>query len=125
VDSAPKFALNADADVVRLTEGCITKPFMRGFVEPPESLARGTLSEGFPTNLGDLFVPAATSGGTERSRETETAGTGDEESYDPVVPVKVGNWHSRNPLEGRGEHQDVPIWGYMATLRGRGPCPQN
>ena len=55
----------------------------------------------------------------------ETAGTGDEESYDPVVLRKVGNWQRRNPLEGRGEHRDVPIGGYMATLRGRGPCPQN
>jgi hypothetical protein len=26
--------------------------------EPPESLARGTLSEGFPTNVGDLLVSA-------------------------------------------------------------------
>jgi hypothetical protein len=39
-------------------------------VEPPESLARGTLSEGFPTNVGDLFV-SAVDGGTVRSRETE------------------------------------------------------
>jgi hypothetical protein len=31
---------------------------MRGFREPPESLARGTLSEGFPTNVGDLRVSA-------------------------------------------------------------------
>ena len=29
---------------------------MRGSREPPESLARGTLSEGFPTNVGDLLV---------------------------------------------------------------------
>src|SRR5262245_59585031 len=33
--------------------------------------------------------------------------------------MKVGNWQGRNPLEGRGGHQDVPIWGYMATRRGR------
>src|SRR6266849_3487469 len=33
--------------------------------------------------------------------------------------MKVGNWPSRNPLEGRGGHQDVPIRGYMATRRGR------
>jgi RNA-directed DNA polymerase len=33
--------------------------------------------------------------------------------------MKVGNWLSRDPLEGRGGHQDVPIEGYMATRRGR------
>src|SRR3984893_9651009 len=33
--------------------------------------------------------------------------------------MKVENWRDRNPLEGRGGHQDVLIWGYMATLRGR------
>src|SRR5208282_3131527 len=27
----------------------------------------------------------------------------------------------RNPREGRGGHQDVPIRGYMATRRGRAP----
>jgi hypothetical protein len=55
----------------------------------------------------------------------ETDGTGAEESYDPVVPMNVGNRRGRNPPEGRGEQQDVPIEGHMATRRGREPCPRN
>ena len=34
------------------------EPLCEGLVEPPESLARGTLSEGFPANVGDLRVSA-------------------------------------------------------------------
>jgi hypothetical protein len=45
------------------------EPLGEVLVEPPESLARGTLSEGFPTNVGDLLV-SAVDGGTVRSRET-------------------------------------------------------
>ena len=71
--------LVADADVVSLTEGSITGTAMRGSREPPESLARGTLSEGFPTNVGDLLV-SAVSGGTRGQGRPKTAGTGEEGS---------------------------------------------
>jgi hypothetical protein len=47
--------------------------------EPPESPARGTLSEGFPTNVGDLLV-SAVKGGTASSRETENDRDGREGS---------------------------------------------
>jgi hypothetical protein len=78
-DSAPKSVLVADADVVRRTEGCIAKAAERGFSEPPESLARGTLSQGFPTNVGDLLVSAVT--GVPRSQgRPKTAGMGVEKS---------------------------------------------
>ena len=70
MDSAPKSYSVADADVVSLTEGCIARTDRRGYREPPESLARGTLSEGFPTNVGDLLA-SAVDGGTVWSRETE------------------------------------------------------
>jgi hypothetical protein len=50
---------------------------------------------------------------------------GEEESYDLIVPRKVGNWRGRNPLEGRGKQPDVPMEGYMATHRGRAPCPHH
>ena len=43
---------------------------MRGTRETTESLARGTLSEGFATIGGDLLASAVT-GGTAWSRETE------------------------------------------------------
>jgi hypothetical protein len=46
------------------------EPIGEVLVEPPESLARGTLSEGFPTNVGDLLI-SAVAGGTAWSRETE------------------------------------------------------
>src|SRR5262245_65862371 len=51
------------------------EPLGEGLDEPPESLARGTLSEGFPTNVGDLFVSAGR-GGTGSSRDTEIRGDG-------------------------------------------------
>ena len=41
---------------------------MRGPGEPPESLARSTLSEGFPMNVGDLLISA--NRGTVWPRET-------------------------------------------------------
>ena len=69
----------ADADVVLTTEGCIPSTAMRGAREPPESLARGTLSEGFPTNVGDLHVSARGAVPCGRGRP-KAAGTGVEES---------------------------------------------
>jgi hypothetical protein len=77
-------------------------------VEPPESLARGTLSEGFPRNLGDLLVSSVQAEGLLGRGRPETDGTGAEESYDPVVPRKVGNRHGWNPLEGRGNPTGRP-----------------
>ena len=83
--------------------------------EPPESLARGTLSKGFSRNLGDLLVSTLQGEVPLGRGRPETNGTGEEESYDLVVPRKVGNWRGRNPLEGRREQRDVPIGGHMAT----------
>jgi hypothetical protein len=43
----------------------------------------------------------------------ESSGKDEEESYEPIVPLKVGNrratirWRPRKPLEGRGEQADV------------------
>jgi hypothetical protein len=87
---------------------------------PSESLARGTLPQGFPRNLGDLLVsswkrrawptrpqrtrPQAARGvpirganetlhrrGTGCQGRPEASGKGEEESYDLIVPVKVEN----------------------------------
>jgi group II intron reverse transcriptase/maturase len=44
---------------------------------------------------------------------------GEEETYEPVVPMKVGNWRRWNPLEGRGEQTDVSGEGNMAIHRNR------
>jgi hypothetical protein len=55
-DSAPKSFIVAEADAVSLAEGSIeAADIVRSSHEPPESLARGTLSKGFPRNLGGLL----------------------------------------------------------------------
>ena len=64
---------------------------MRGCHEPPESVARGTLSEGFPRNLGELPVSCGIQQvlvieGNQRWREWAV-----EQSYEPIVPMKVAN----------------------------------
>jgi hypothetical protein len=115
--------------------------------EPPESLARGTLSKGFSRNLGDLPVsfrkigygsPGNKGPGPGRYRCTwlrerrsiwrrylQSRETGDwkeragEESYEPIVPMKVGNagGDPGDPLEGRGEQRNVLDGGHMKTPR--------
>ena len=79
MDSAPKSSNVAEADAVNVAEGRIAGTGMRGSREPPESLARGTLSEGFPTNVGDLLVSALMVVPRGQGRP-KTAGTGEEES---------------------------------------------
>ena len=67
---------------------------MRGSWEPPESLARGTFSKGFSRNLGkprallDAECAEEVVGG---QGKPETEDDGGEASYDPIVPMKVGN----------------------------------
>ena len=145
-----RFAV-ADAEAFSLAEGRVGMTVMRGHAEPPESLARGTLSQGFPRNLGDLSPPPvagmvppdrngpghrqqgcaawwseeASHGGTGRQGRPETSGTGKEESYEPIVPMKVGNRRAtRTPVaatiptrgkggtnrrSGRGTHVGTPM----------------
>ena len=109
----------ADVEAISLAEDRVGMTVMRGHSEPPESPARGTLSQGFPRNLGDLSPPPVEAGmvppdpngpghgqpgcadswseeasrgrGTGRQGRPETCGTGTEESYEPIVPMKVGN----------------------------------
>jgi len=59
-ESAPKSFLVAEADAVIRAEGRIGGPLCEVLSEPPESLARGTLSKGFPRNLRDLSSPPMT-----------------------------------------------------------------
>jgi len=108
----------ADAEAISLAEGRVGMTVMRGHAEPSESLAQGTLSQGFPRNLGDLSPPPVEAGmvppdpngpghgqpgcadswseeashgrGTGRQGRPETSGMGKEESYEPIVPMKVG-----------------------------------
>ena len=69
----------ADADVVEATEGRIARTATRGSRRTAGVLARGTLSQGFPTNVGDLFVSAVMVVPRGQGRP-KTAGTGEEES---------------------------------------------
>lgn len=62
--------------------------------------------------------PAAEVPGTQGRPESVGEGL-KEESYEPIVPLKVGNWENRDPLEGRGEQTDVAGKGTMAILRDR------
>jgi hypothetical protein len=53
-------------------------------------------------------------------------GMGRKESYEPIVPEKVGNAGEdpEDPLEGRGEQTDVSGTRNMAIHRGRPTCQQ-
>jgi hypothetical protein len=56
-----------------------------------------------------------TMGGTGPPRETEGAGRDAEQSYEPMLPTKVGNRRApargrpRDPLEARGEQTDASV----------------
>ena len=94
------------------------RPISRGWLEPPESLARGTLPQGLPRNAGELSISSifrvwhspspmcqALSRRDACFKERTSiplevsAGKGDrsrpgrmvEQSYDPIVPMKVEN----------------------------------
>jgi len=100
---------------------------MRGAREPPESLARGTLSEGFPTNVGDLLA-SAVDGGTVWSRETEDCRDGrggvlearsTDEGGELARPESTGGkgWTSGRPDDGI--HGDTPRSRTMSTALNR------
>src|SRR4030042_6253282 len=98
-------------------------PLCEGLVEPPESLARGTLSEGFPTNVGDLHVSART-GGTAWPRETEGHRDGRGGVLDAHSTEEGGELAQPEPTEGKGPtpgrpdegaHGDTPRSSTMFT----------
>jgi len=72
------------------------------------------LSKGFPMNPGELTI-SASKRGKWTSRETVGARTRmEEQSYDPVVPMKVGNRRApkgvaTEPTGGKGE-TGARIW---------------
>jgi hypothetical protein len=78
--TAPKSFIVAEADDVSPAEGSIGTAAMRGCYEPPESEARGTLSEGFPRNLGDLDICSSSRGATGHRGRPERPRKGVEES---------------------------------------------
>ena len=74
-------------------------PIERGLEEPPESLARGTCSQGFPRNLGETsrfrqpkWMQVAPTKGDRRKSATD-----EEETYEPVVLMTTGNQKLRCP----------------------------
>ena len=93
--------MTAEADVVSLAEGRIGGTVRRGPPEPPESLARGTFSKGHPMNPGELPTSLCDQ---EPGRKPDVKGDRrrpgrvDEQSYEPIVPMKVGN--RRAPVRG-------------------------
>ena len=80
---------------------------MRGSREPPESLARGTLSEGFPTNVGDLLV-SAVRGGTAWSRETEDRRDGRGGVLEARTTDEGGELACPEPTGGKGRTSGRP-----------------
>lgn len=92
-DSAPKSYIVAEAEDVSLSRKAVSgRPLERGREEPPESLERGTLSKGFCRNLGDLLIFILTEMVAQSQGRPEASGKSEEESYDLIVPKKVGNW---------------------------------
>jgi hypothetical protein len=116
----------AKADAVVVAEGSTWITVTRGGQGSPESGARGTLSKGFPVNLGELAIspemgsvlPNPKEPGLRGMRAAREKRTGpqreqpvakgnrrrqlrvSEQAYDPIVPLKVEN--RRAP--GRGGH---------------------
>ena len=123
-DSAPKSFSVANADAVNYAQGRIRMPVSASCQESPESLARGMLTKGSPVNPGELSVPSrwAWSRPTQSApgpwstrvapREANNPQRGkpvakgnrrrqlraDEQSYEPIVPMKVEN--RRAPARG-------------------------
>src|SRR5947209_18398079 len=64
---------------------------MRGCDEPPDALAQGTLTDGFPRNLGELPVSCEKKAGTRNRGKPRWRGRAMEQSYEPIVPMTVGN----------------------------------
>ena len=83
-------------------EGCIRVIGRRDDPEPPESLALGTFSKGFSRNLGKphrlLRQPSEE---TRRRGQPETVGDG-EESYEPILPMKMGNRRATEEVAATG-----------------------
>ena len=124
--SAPKSFHHRGADAVSLAEGSIqTTNTCEVALGSPESLARGMLSSGLPVNPGELPTspesgelvqpdPNGTRSRGKRGRlreanrpsrrstccqgRPEATGKGSEQSYEPIVPAKVGN--RRAPARG-------------------------
>src|ERR1700693_2843820 len=86
------------------------EPISEVFVEPPESLARGTLSEGFPTSVGDLLV-SAVAGGTVWSRETEDCRDGRGGVLEARSTDEGGELAQPEPTGGKGWTSGRPDWG--------------
>jgi hypothetical protein len=120
-------AYDRDADAVSLAEGSTQTTDKREVgLRSPESLARGMLSRGLPVNPGELAIspepgesvqpdPNGTRSRWKRGRPREAnrpstrstcppretggrQGRVDEQSYEPIVPAKVGN--RRAPARG-------------------------
>jgi len=94
-ESSSEIDIFVEADAVAAAEGSIQVTDKRGHQEPPESQARGTLSKGFPRNLGQTSASLATICGGQRvapvkgDRRQSVKDT--EEAYEPVVLMTTGN----------------------------------
>ena len=92
-ESAPTSFLVAEADAVIRAEGRIGGTVRRGPSEPPESRARGTFPKGHPRNPGELPISFRVRAQKvpDVKGDRRRSGRMDEQSYEPIVPVKVGN----------------------------------
>ena len=88
-------------------KAALRAPLCEGAREPPESLARGTLSEGFPTNVGDLLASAVT-GGTAWSRETEDHRDGRGGVLEARSTDEGGELAQPEPAGGKGRTSGRP-----------------
>ena len=87
---------------------------MRGRRGPPESLARGTLTKGFSRNLGKprslLWQESGGKPAAEGNQRPKAMGC--EESYEPILPMKMGNRRATEEVAATG-----PIGGKGRTKR--------
>ena len=100
-----------DADAVRRAEGSTRAPvYGKGVPGSPESLAQGMLPRGFPRNPRELFISSHTernashTGRYVNPRETGGTRRDAEQSYDPIVPTRVGNRRASS-RSGHGTHR--------------------
>ena len=128
-----------DADAVRRAEGSTRAPvYGKGGPGSPESLDRGMLPRGFPRNPREFLISSHTErnashiGRYVTPRETGGTRRDAEQSYEPIVPTRVGKPQGfrkerpRYPLEGRGKQADVSAEGNIdGTQNPILLCPRN
>jgi hypothetical protein len=84
------------------------EPRGEGLVEPPESKAGARSQRDSPRTWEASSSPSPYARVPRGQGQPETTGTAEEESYEPVVPGKVGNRRASAPTGGKGRTAGRP-----------------